>query len=79
MSCITEEDYAYNGNDVGIYRSGAMDNDIWTYESCRDYCRSNHPTAKYFTYWMSDGRCSCKSSDEGRSTKPGKISGNVHC
>ena len=80
---MVEEDTNYAGNDANNgfpKQSDAM--------SCKEYCKSNYPSAKYFT-WVSPSApstksyfyntCWCKLSDSGKRHEQGETSGEVNC
>ena len=83
--CVIEKDTAYSsGPDVN---NGWDDPRQYDAESCRAFCKLNHPTtAKYFA-WKSPSlseikqhyECWCKSSNAGRTTGQGKVAGSVMC
>ena len=70
--CIIENNIDYPGNDIN---NGDPQNDA---ESCRSFCQSNYPTAKYFSLGTGNA-CRCKTSNSGRIVKQGVVSGNVMC
>ena len=74
--CPFEEDIKYylaniNNGDQDPLQSSA--------EDCRTYCKSNHGTAKYFSWFSSAKTCWCKTSDIGRTYSSGATSGQVTC
>ena len=80
---MLEEDTNYAGNDVN---NGSPRQDDAM--SCKEYCKSNYPRAKYFT-WVSPSApwtkfyiyntCWCKLSDSGKRNQQGETSGEVTC
>ena len=81
--CTIEEDTSYAGNDLNDGLEDPKQDDA---ESCRSFCKSDYPSAKYFTWVGPDvtwqrGRnaCWCKDSDSGRMDGRGKTSGAVTC
>ena len=80
-SCLIEENTSYHGNDlnIGIYKQPDL-------ESCKSFCSSNYPTAKYFGYVSPDfpnkasaSACRCKSSNAGRRKYNGVFAGELGC
>ena len=83
-ACLIEEISYGHGSSVNDAMADPKRNDA---ESCRSFCKSNYPTAMYFT-WISTTsswtaahkRCYCKTSNAGpRVNNGGTFSGNVHC
>ena len=72
---VTEDDTDYYGSDVTGVLNG-MNNKQPDAESCRSSCGSKG--AKYFT-WKGPNQenCWCKSSDSGRASQTGRVSGDV--
>ena len=71
--CMIENNIAYSVNDIN--NGGDPQNDA---QSCRSFCKSNYPTAKYFTLGTANN-CRCKTSNSGRKVNQGAVSGNVMC
>ena len=79
--CLIEENIGNTSSDLNNGNTYDRQNDA---QSCRSFCKSNYPTALYFT-WMSPahhwvaGReaCFCKSSDAGRRSEPGVYFGEI--
>ena len=69
--CITEQNWNYDGNDVGGVSA-------YNVEDCRTKCRTK-PGAKYFT--KDQWGCNCKHSNVGRfwSDHGSPSSGNIWC
>ena len=70
--CLIEENIKYDGNDI---------NNAWSQQanekSCRSFCETNYPTAKYFTLNKWNTWCLCKTSDAGREAITGYHSGEI--
>ena len=84
MTCLVEPNTNYQGNAM----NKGMDDKQPDLESCKSFCRSNYPTAKYFSYASPDYPhpilnnakfCSCKHSNGGRKELKGFISGDLTC
>ena len=80
-SCLIEENTSYHGNDM----NGGTDKQP-DLESCKSFCRSNYPTAKYFGYVSPDfpnkasaSACRCKYSNAGRRKHNGVFAGELGC
>ena len=82
--CLIEENTAFYGNNLNDGLSDPLQDDV---ESCRSFCKSTYPTAKYF-HWVGSSSnwqpgyhntCWCKHSDSGRKTRDGSTSGEVAC
>ena len=87
--CLIEENTSFQSDYLNDGYSDPRQNDV---ESCRSFCRSNYPTAKYFEWvgpspwwdpfslWQPEpNTCWCKHSDQGRKTRDGSTSGEVIC
>ena len=86
-TCLIEENFMYpgGGNDLNNGQASPRQND---YASCKSYCKSNHPTAKYFE-WHSTSSvassmhkiCYCKASNANKYTATwgGTFNGEVDC
>ena len=73
----------YFGNDLNNGLEGPQQHDA---ESCRSFCRSDYPSAKFFNWigpnadWTSGhNTCWCKSSDSGKKGERGHTSGQTAC
>ena len=82
-ACVIEEDTMYFGNDLN---DGLNDPKQYDAESCRSFCKSDYPSAKYFNWvgphapWTpGHNTCWCKYSDSGRRAETGHTSGEVTC
>ena len=74
-TCSIEENTWLPGYDVYNGYNAPKQNDA---ESCRSFCQSNYPTAKFFV-WMEikGGVCNCTTSDAGRKAETGNHSGRI--
>ena len=85
-NCLIEHEVNYVGHDItngplavlAVAINGHADN-IPDWQSCKFFCIDEYPTAQYFTYVQSNNKCWCKTSDAGRRTESGVISGEVTC
>ena len=73
VACLIENDFNYQGNDLGSIISVA------DYGRCISGCKTAYPSSAYFTYNTFNKECWCKTSDSGRRTRTGIISGNINC
>ena len=81
--CVIEEDISNHSNDINDGRNDPKQYDA---ESCKSFCKSTYPTAKYFK-WVSPyaawtpghNTCWCKYSDSDRRDERGQTSGDVTC
>ena len=77
-ACPIEVDMAYP--DATNVNNGHNDPRQIDAESCRSFCESNYPTAKFFV-WASlpsyNGQCFCKASDAGKDIRLGMHSGEI--
>ena len=73
-TCLVEHEVKYLGNDINNGKDKAPD-----WQHCKSLCMDEYPTAQYFAYVHSDNKCWCKTSDAGRHTGSGVISGEVTC
>ena len=79
--CLIEENTSFQSNYLNDGYSDPRQNDV---ESCRSFCRSNYPTAKYFEWVgpfvsMNPETCWCKESSSGKTHLEGSKSGEVAC
>ena len=73
VACLIENDSNYQGNDLGSIIS------VSDYGRCISGCKTAYPSSAYFTYNTFNKDCWCKTSDNGRRTQTGIISGNINC
>ena len=71
--CPIEVDMGNPTNNLNNGNTDPKQNDT---ESCRSFCESNYPTAKFFV-WNQNHNCWCKSSDNGKRQEPGKYHGEI--
>ena len=73
-NCVTEQDIAYNGNDM-IDGNKNIQPDV---DNCRASCHAIQ--APYFSYHPETTKaCMCKSTDAGRRTLNDAVSGATAC
>ena len=82
-SCHHEDNFDYKGNDVNL---GSVEKKQ-DWQSCQSYCKTDYPSATYFTWkkpyenWFLGTlgeECYCKTSMSGRRPDQGTVSGEVN-
>ena len=71
LGCITEEDTDYGGNDIA-------DKVVESQRACIDFSKTIEE-APFWTWNPGTKRCYVKSSDSGRTSAVGAVSGNREC
>ena len=81
-SCVIEENKDYhNGDNLNIGQHDTQPD----FESCQSFCKTNHPSATYFSWIKLTGpepyplACYCKTTNKERQGEDGFISGEVSC
>ena len=85
-ACVIEDGIDYYGNNLnGLHGESSWDKKS-NRETCQCFCKHHYPTTTFFTFVtnsMSDSKyhytCWCRTSDSGRKTLSGAISGHVNC
>ena len=73
--CIIEEDIDYSGNDIEPHGYRKI---MESQQACADFCKTIMG-GKFWSWSSGDKLCYVKSSNSGRKSVSGKVSGNREC